>query len=276
MIKKMALTGVILLLIGITGGAVLFFSTGGFKVGRTTVSINESFSIGDVEELSVRSTTIDIQYKMNEKNEIVVSLEGDATENVEVEIKDKKYGQSLEIEIVEKQKSLVSFFRSANVQATVYIPEDGIKKLMLQSTTGNLVIEDFDGESFRYHTTTGNVRMNQFNGKVVEGKTTTGNMTGKELDANLELTSTTGDIEIQGKLKEDIELKTTTGNILIDVETVPKEYAISFDTSTGDFIVDWPELQVKNDGDYSHTTGNGPKVKVKTTTGDVNLISSPD
>ncbi|MEI5907409.1 DUF4097 family beta strand repeat-containing protein [Bacillus spongiae] len=271
--KRIALSGLILFLIGVIGLFVMLLTTGGFSMEKKPIAMEKVIEINDLEQVTVQSTTIDLHYQSHDKENVLVKLSGDVSEEIEVDIRAEQKGKTLEITIDEDNWTLFSIFRFLDVEATIFLPNNSVKALDLQTTTGDVYVEEFDGAEIMADAVTGDVNIAHFNGTMMKGETTTGKLSLTDVVADTRLISTTGDVEFNGKLTRALDISTTTGSVLIRVNPTPSEYKLVLDSTTGDFVIDWPELQVQNDGHYTHSTGDGPKIIVGTTTGDVSLLT---
>jgi len=190
----------------------------------------------------------------------------------------------------------------------VYIPETFIGKLIVNSTSGNVVIDHFDFTIMNITLTSGNVELSNIKTEklgidITSGNTdikdseidtldisqTSGNTTLKNVlvNGNVDLHSISGNINMFDSTMEDLIVNVTSGNVNltdVDLENFDcnvtsgnvkikltrdvETYKLDISTTSGDVYFKGTKIN----GGLTNLSGTG-LLKVRTTSGDVRLLA---
>lgn len=189
----------------------------GIRALTSTKEINEekSFSLENIEEIQVSML-----------NEAVHVIQTEAGEEVKFHLYGKSATETNLVYKIDREKVVVKENRSKcgafeDMYLDIYIPEDYIKNLSINVTSGDTRMDSFNLSSFSLSSTSGKVEI----GKIITDK--------------LELKTTAGDISLNECSAREAKIETSSGKVNISY----KEFEhgnINIKTSSGDITTELP------------------------------------
>lgn len=139
----------------------------------------------------------------------------------------------------------------------------------IKTSSGNIVIKNVsDGRDLTIEASSGDVDMTDCNFKSISKKTSSGDseFSGVKADS-FKLEANSGNTEISGADVCDIESESNSGNV--DIRLSGKRQDVNYDirVNTGDIKINGGEY----DDDYSENNDSDKTVKVKTSSGDIEI-----
>ncbi|USG64153.1 DUF4097 domain-containing protein [Brevibacillus ruminantium] len=270
----------LLFLIGVIGLIWQYNQTHDMKL--LTESVDEKRTIEKpITGLEVDTDTADVVLSTGNQPEASIRLIGD----INTKQKDRLEFLTevtpegiLQVKLREHNGVQIGFFLpvSRKLELQVMVPEAVYEKIMVTSATGDFRISSLQAKEARMRTSTGDIVLAGFVGDSLEIKTDTGNMDIASAQGKIDITSVTGDIKrlVLEEMKQDVNVSTNTGDIKLTIRNLPSEAQVSLFSDTGDLEVDWPQLTITDKGKHKLTgaagTG-GPNLKVRSTTGDIRI-----
>lgn len=188
------------------------------KLSTTQYETNE-YEVSDFfENISISTTTADIELICDDNQQSVVVCYEDEKEKHTVTVKDN----TLLIEVADDKQWYEHIgvdFRSPKI--SVYVPESEYDSLSIKNSTGNVYLNNVTAsEKISVKTSTGNVDLLNCDGSEIFIQTDTGNVKGNLLSEKTFVAHTdTGRISVpKTQSSEKCEITTDTGNIKITVE----------------------------------------------------------
>jgi len=212
-------------------------------------------------------------------------------------------GGTVEIQVKRKQDSHYDWISETNTQLEVAIPAAYRGKLAVNSTSGNITLEDQAYTALALSTTSGNIEANGLGVNTFSLSTNSGNIHADNLDTDqTKIDTTSGDVEVVD-LRGNLEAHSTSGNLEVGFAKTPAHiiaesnsgevtmrlpedanFTLHADSTSGDLTCAFPVTTTirrsggRDDEDEHHlsgTVGTGKNnVKVCTTSGDVQVTQS--
>ncbi|WP_010172690.1 DUF4097 family beta strand repeat-containing protein [Bacillus coahuilensis] len=288
--KKLIGVSVFLILVGVAGLIVLIFMNRDEWSYKIETSTTVEFEMGSAEELFITSTTTHLQVLPHEKDIVVLYLEGDESFIEHVETAANQSGSRLTIEVKERENLWfwLPLTPSYSGRGVLYVPMDLLQSITAESTTGDIELRPIKGLiSTNIRSTTGDIYIKELESQLVSVHATTGDINIKDGQSEeFSLSSTTGDIELvnslgrvqgntttgdilfEGQVGDSLDFNVTTGDIFIQTNGTLDEYALQYTTSTGEITVEQKNLSTTVEGNFQHSEGKGPSIRIHSTTGD--------
>ena len=249
--------------------------------------------------------------KMNKDGEVEYHHKDDncdfvRTEKGKIEIDMDSIGRMMKT-MGEKMKLMFSdgvkiSIGKAGGEVTLKVPENAMPHMKLQTTSGDIRVEDVVVTDLETTSTSGDINISleeAKNAERIDMRTTSGDMEISAFADRMNITSTSGDVEVEGRVN-DLSISTISGDIDVRADVVYMQFkAISGDvdlafdsdgirevrgsTISGDIDIDLPEgigvnainTQTRS-GDVTtrhHANGIGPTVSgsVSSVSGDITI-----
>lgn len=264
-------------------GLLLMFVGGGLTAYAVVKAQNNPSNL-KTETKEIETAFNDLDVEVTEAN-IILKKSNDAKCTLEFNQTDKYYFESnvennkLVIKSVDTRKwyEKIFYFNFFNVSVTVNMPEGMITDLKLNSSVGNILIEDnFNFNSMNLESSTGNINIkNNIVTNDINIKASTGNVRLTDTRSkNLTIKTSTGNVHLTNYVaSEHMKLEVSTGNIHFDSSDAATIYA---STSTGNIS---GTLKTSKKFNVSVGTGtahypqntDGGECVLKTSTGNINV-----
>ncbi|NDI35996.1 DUF4097 family beta strand repeat-containing protein [Chengkuizengella sediminis] len=252
--KKFAFLGIILIIVGAVGAFV--FIDGAFE----TVDIfEEKIASGNqYKNIEIDTSSVDVNVIPTDKEELRVMLSGEVSSRYE-EVYDlvlKEMGDTLQIELKEKNIFFNVGFVINNVDLQVEIPQKLYDSFKVDVTSGDIEVAQLQANGLILSTSSGDVKIEELNANDVELTATSGNISAKNgvISSNILIETSSGDIDAENIITNILTMEVTSGNIEFTNNTVKTS---NLQTSSGNITIYNDELK----GD----------IKAKTTSGDITI-----
>jgi len=291
------------------------FATGNSLFAVKTNNIDESkqYDISNIQNININVDSSDVKIFLTNEDKVRAHFYGNYSSNNTkglpyLEVKEK--GNILNVE-VEHPKSVIIFnINNSNYKLDVYIPEKYANDIKINSSFGDVYIDELNVNDFICDTDSGKVDIKSLHSKKSSFNSSFGDVNIDELKVNELICETdSGNVNIKSLHSEKSSFDSSFGNITVDnflgefngksdsgkynvtfeelqnnvnIETsfgkvklkFPKNsnFELDFGTSFGDFSSDFPMTTArdKNDKDVKGTVGKGGN-KVKVETDSGNL-----
>lgn len=254
------------------------------KIGSQHVSFSNSYSrnstlsLTPFQSIQVNVIAADIRVVVGDQWKIDYSLS-----NIEKPIQCEVRNGTLYFETTKDQRFSTSH---RNRYVTITVPRlEEFQNISLTTVSGDIELESVTTQSARFKTTSGDVELDQVTAQQLDVKCISGSVETSQCRIDsLGVDIVSGDIEAHGDF-DRLSLKTVSGDSLV-VGTIGT--SCSIDGVSGDMEVRVPhslnisartrgEITVNNSG-YERQVeigNNGPRVEIKSTTGDISIDDCP-
>lgn len=173
---------------------------------------------------------------------------------------------NLQVKVIEQQGANLFFMGRSWLKLQVVLPESDASygRLRVKTDTGDVNIHTVSAKQGGVSSSTGDIDLIGFNGDTLEVKTETGDINMIDTQADMQITSTTGDVDVLNipELLHPLKVRTETGDVQITFAKQPAAVDLNLEASIGDIEVGWTK------GSYNE---GGPSLSVKTSTGDIRI-----
>jgi DUF4097 and DUF4098 domain-containing protein YvlB len=254
-IKLILLTGVLFLLVGVIGVAVMIQGGANSDAGLTTIDQEKKITASNVKNLEIETDTADITFLPADTDEIKVHLLGTLSEK---QLKScdlqattstsqtwhveacKHKGISLGIDVAE----LRSWFftpKEDKLRVEVSLPLKAYVSMNIHTATGTIDLGDIQANKLMVQSDTGSIHVGQFQGNGIDLQTDTGRIEVQRGEGDIRFKTSTGSIRAGlQNTANSVDIETDTGGIQVDHipsmdmhTTVVSRSIIRLKTSTG-------------------------------------------
>lgn len=193
LIKKISIAALLLLVIG-TAGSLLTV-----KSAMTSSEVDEKKTIEDTfSKIEVKSNNSRIEMIPTEGAVATAELTGKASKGHKISLDAEVKGDTLYVELIDKQRMIFSMDFFTSIQLRVYVPKKEYDSIQLKSNNGRIMAADLDVKELGATTDNGRVELNHING------------------TNIQARSSNGRIELQQIDAKTVEVDTNNGSLLLD------------------------------------------------------------
>lgn len=275
---------------------IVFQITTAFSADTIEVFNDKNIDGEEIDEVSISTSSTDIQVEPNESNQIIIKWGGKTTQK-----EWKKYrlttninGDKLEIKLDKSNPFSFSFemtgVRDINLQ--VYLPRKIYNSLEVHSSSGEMLIQTMEAKYTDVGASSGSIKLTEIKSEVLEASVSSGEIYIYKSEFNDATTSTSsgdiyieenrikqinaksssGNIEINNEmLTGDIIAKTSSGDVHLFLEKEPASFLIDYKSSSGDERINIEGINFEKNSDH-HVVGmkgNGEhNITVRTSSGD--------
>jgi len=225
MIKKTAMVGLGLLLVGIAGSIFTFKSVNGAKeVTEEKVEIHDEF-----DEIEISANEARVEVLPTDDSKARVELTGGYSNyrlSADVD------GSTLKVDVGHRQKKLFNFgFSSALLSLKVYVPEKEYQSLKIESGNGRVRADDLQAKVVHVETDNGHIKLNHMKSSEVTAEADNGTIDMENVEASTVTTrADNGKIMLDG-VEGKLFGKTNNGSI--SLVTYDLDRVIDFETDNG-------------------------------------------
>ncbi len=277
-LKKISISALILLLIGMIGSLLTFSS---FDKG-TTVTEEKSFG-NNFSAIQVNAKDVGVEVVPAKEKKAKVILHGHKSNeayNFSADVK----GSVLSVEAEKSQQSWINIYPTA-LTVTIYLPEKQYETMRINSENGSVKAENVNVNDIKTKTNNGWIKLKLIAATDVDVKTTNGWIKLNSIAAtDVNVKTTHGQInldDVKGKisgesqagqiilktanLNQSVQLKTDSGRILVQTEQKPDNVKFDVYTGTG-------SINILDQYTGSTTIGNGENlIKLATGAGSITV-----
>ncbi|WP_274366176.1 DUF4097 family beta strand repeat-containing protein [Paenibacillus thermotolerans] len=285
---------------GLVALSAMLSGCGSFQVGGTSedyVIAEESYSVGEVRSILLKSDITDVYIEESMDDEIHLKVTGNKTAKDKLKVDTKTSGDGLNVQL--KHKSGFNWFAITKSKLTLELPAAEYEKieigtatgdvtssaiaaraLKIQSSTGDLSLDGYEGGSLYAKTDTGDMVIDEVTAAGTELKSSTGDISVRytELGSNVGIETDTGDIQLEiadGQLAGDVDIDSDTGDVLVKLPRGQSNVTVDLNSSTGDAIANFEGMDYEHKAEHrveGRLGDGGHKVKVVTATGDISVV----
>lgn len=267
MVKKLLITALLLIVIGVVG---CIFT---FKSIIKTNEINEEKSIDyeniDAIQINTIATNVEI-IASKDQTQASFHLQGKIKSSKKPQLSVKVEGTKLIVDLKEKSNNfwfqIGPNISSGTLKLKVYVPEKLLNTFAIDTVSGDLYIENIQTNTLTFSSISGDI-----NGEKLQSENTTiesvsGEVEIKEITGKVNISSTSGDIELSMKdLIYPMQVESTSGDIEIQIENEPTDVAFQVNSVSGN-------IHIFDKYTGNATIGKGSILaKIETISGDISV-----
>lgn len=274
--KKLAAIAIIMLGVGVLCAFFVFDQNDLVKFKGDPYLQEKTVDASEIKSIHTETDTFNVTFVRGTTDDIQMRLEGNVSKkNVnKIVLKAEPKGDTLYIEGNTKKRFFVGF-SIVNLKLTVALPEKLWDSVVINSDTGNIVVEQLEADKINVKLDTGNLKVSNYNTRQIVFKSDTGNVTLTDGAGSIKGESDTGNIRVElEELSNDITLQSDTGNVTINVDKQPQSATINIQKDIGNSKVEWNGFSDRNDSKsiVDGLIGSGEiKIDIKSDVGNVKL-----
>ncbi|MBN2853281.1 MAG: DUF4097 family beta strand repeat protein [Clostridia bacterium] len=223
---------------------------------KKTFDVSYTNETGSIIELTIDSSSTDVEVEFNDSSEFKVFLQGIyymKDDRKPLDLIESKENDKLSYELVYDENRIFSFSSIYDATLIVMIPSTYEKRITIHNSSGNIVFQNDNSSNSNITliTTSGNIKTANMNSKDItlgtssgniriegslatetfKGYTTSGNVNINMIDADsVRLSASSGEIDLGEISSREVNIESTSGNI--DTASVNGEH-LTVETSSG-------------------------------------------
>ena len=220
-VKKFVMWLAIIMFASFATAAIILAVTGNLSIAIEQIDESKTFNAGEINEISIDIASTDINIIPTDEEEIRVHFYGEVSTNRKSEIPSLvayKSGDELRIEIIQPKTVFVgiSVWRT---NLDVYIPEDSIKILKMETVSADTNVSGLEVDKFNFSTVSGDFKGELLFASDLRLNSTSGDISLKDYAGNIDISNVSGDVVLEGGSQNDnIEIVVTSGEVYIEQE----------------------------------------------------------
>lgn len=276
--KKLFGISFLLFIIGVCGLVWLFSKQEYFAFSLKKVEQQQTIE-QDFKAVDVSTGTADLVITPAKVEKATVRLVGEVAEMQKDRLQftsEVRPDGTLVVYVQEKLRVSLFYIGNDDLKLEVTLPEKQYESIRLKTDTGNITSGALTARKADIASHTGDLELNGFAGERLDIQTDTGDMQLAGIRAAVTIDTATGDIDklILPELTQNMTIRTDTGDVRMEVEKQPEKAQLELSTDTGTIEAGWQGMSYEEKDRYymKGTLGTaGPKVYVKTSTGDIRI-----
>ncbi|WP_312092984.1 DUF4097 family beta strand repeat-containing protein [Niallia sp.] len=259
-LKKLMITGIVLIIIG-TLGSFLTFRDNGIDIAEEKV-----FKERNITAVELESNNAAVEIIPTTDPETKVEVVGKGTKDTMTNLTAKVDGETLIVNLEEKQIGFIHLdFGSLTLR--IALPEKQYKSMIINNDNGKINIANLGVEQLKAESNNGRIEMKNILSKKVEVNSDNGRVSLEHVIGSIKGKTNNGKFSIlTAALDQPIELETNNGSIEIETENEPTN--VTFDVH-----VDNGSINILDKYKGSTVIGNGENlVKLTTNNGKIHVL----
>lgn len=250
------------------------------------VEREESVDVKDISQLDLETIFEDIEIVKTSGDQVHVKYFAIISEKSSKKAPEYDVNSTIKFHVNWKNLNV-----SAHGMMIVEVPEDFKGDIKVQSVSGDVIIDEINGdkvtintvsgdfdliksesETLKVSTVSGEVEIVDVSNEDLDIGTTSGNIDLKGYFEDMDINTVSGEVEIQmDQVSGNIEIDTTSGEVLINVEEADAN--IDFNSVSGDLMVAYDiDTSVDKEHKLKGQIGSGKfDIEVDTVSGDIDL-----
>jgi len=295
-IKKFVICLAIIMVASFVIAGIILVVSGNFSIATEKIDESKTFDVGGINEIYLDMVSTDINIISTDKEEIRVHFYGEVSTNIKKDIPALvayESGDELRVEIIRPKTifgiGVINIWRT---KLDVYIPEDSIEVLKIETVSAdtnisdlkvdkfnlNVVSGDFKGESLfagdlKIHTISGDISLKDYTGNI-DFNTVSGDavLEGGSQNDNIKVVTVSGEVCIEQEDSSNMNISSISGDVEIDLSEDAWFY-LKASTLSGDIENRFP-IKIISSGrrDLEGIVGSDEKeITIRTTSGDIDV-----
>lgn len=260
-LKKLMITGIVLIIIG-TLGSLLTFRDKGIDIAEEKV-----FKENNITAVEIESNNAGVEIIPTTGMETKVEVYGTGSKDTMTNLTAKVEGETLIVKWKEKQLGFLHLDFNDSLTLKVTLPEKQYKTMMINNDNGKVQLADLNIEQVIAESNNGRIEMENILSENVEVKSDNGRVELEHVSGTIKGESNNGRISMKtATLDQPIQLETNNGRIEIETENDPTN--VTFDVQ-----VDNGSINILDKYKGSAVIGDGENlIKLKTNNGKIQVV----
>ncbi len=233
-IKKFVLCLVIIMFGSFITAGIILMVTGNFSIATEKINESKNFSPQEVDRISIDVVSTDVNIIPADEDEIRVHFYGEVSTGLNRDIPSLvSYisGDELRIEIVRPKTLLIGFSVWRNT-LDLYIPEDSLEVLAIETSSSDVSVSNLKVDRFDYGNISGDLKCDSLFAGDLKINANSGDVILRDYTGDINISNVSGDIVLEeGMQNDNIEIITVSGNINIEQEDSSNIY---IESTSGD------------------------------------------
>lgn len=231
MLKKIAILGAVLFIIGIIGGAFTVKSLFDTDTDSVEKTIEEDF-----KAMELNGEDIAVSVKPTNSSETTIKM---TTQTSQYDLMTEVQADTLKINVKHERKKLFSFdIFNFTPKIHVSVPEKEYDKMDVKTDNGIIRFTDIESDEVKATSDNGLINMKQITAKDVKAETENGLIKLENVKGDIVSKTSNGKIDLQTPdLDRTIDFKTTNGAIKVITEKEPTNATINASVANGKLSV---------------------------------------
>lgn len=227
MLKKITILGVVLVVIGIIGGAFTFKS-----LLHTDTDSEEKIIDEDFKAMEINAEDITVNVTSTNDSDTTIKM---TTQTSEYDLRTDVSADTLQVNVKHEQKKLFSFdIFDFTPKLHISIPEKEYEKMDLKTDNGIIDVTNITGDEIKATSVNGLIKMKHITSKDVMTKTENGLIKLEDVEGDIVSKTNNGKIDLLTKdLDRMVDLDTTNGAIKVITEKEPTNATINASVANG-------------------------------------------
>lgn len=293
-VKKFVIYLAITMVASFAIAGIILAVTGNFSIATEQIDESKTFKAQEISEIYIDLTSTDINIIPVEDEEITVHFYGVVSTNIKKDMPALvayKSGDELRVEIIHPKTFFIGF-NICRTKLDVYIPEDSMEVLKIETVSAdtyvsdqkvdkfdlNSVSGDFKGESLfagdlKINSTSGDISLKGYKGDIninnVSGDVV---LKGGSQNDNIEVVTVSGEVYVEQEDSSNMNIRTISGGVEINLSEDARFY-LKAKTVSGDIENSFP-IKITSSGgrDLEGIVGSDEKeINLSTTAGDIDI-----
>lgn len=280
----MVVSGISMLIIGLTVGASPVISIGNRKAGSSNYKmVGETLELNDFDKADIDVASMDVmiesgseyklEYRTYEGHEPITEVKGGHLTlkqprdsvgfNMDFRILSTQEGEYYKLTVPGEIKDLDLNVSSGDIiingvnvsgkadlsSGDISIRDSEGRDLDIETSSGSISLEDAGYRKLKLHASSGDIKLNECSMDELESKTSSGEMLLEDI------------------LTDRVDLSSSSGDVTLSVKGSEDDYSYDIDTSSGSIRVGDRKLE----GDYSFGDNKEKSIKAETSSGNVTI-----
>lgn len=293
-VKKFVMWLAIIMVVSIAIATIVLVVTGDFSIATEQIDESKTFDAGGVNEIYIDTVSTDINIISTDEEEIRVDFYGVVSTNIKKDIPSLvayRSGDELRVEIIHPKTFFIGF-NICRTKLDVYIPEDSMEVLKIETVSADTYVSDLKVDKFSFSAVSGDLKGESLFASDLKFHTISGDISLKEYKGDININNVSGDVVLEGGRQNDnIEVVTVSGEVYIEQEdssnmnirtisgsveinlSEDAQFYLKATTVSGDIENSFP-IKITSSGrrDLEGIVGSDEKeINLSTTSGDIDL-----
>ena len=220
-VKKFVIWLAIIMVVSIVIAAIVLVVTGDFSIATEQIDESKTFKAQEISEIYIDLTSTDINIIPVEDEEIRVHFYGVVSTNIKRNMPSLvayRSGDELRVEIIHPKTFFIGF-NICRTKLDVYIPEDSIEILKIETVSSDTSVSNLKVDKFSFSAVSGDFKGESLFASDLRLNSISGDISLKEYKGDININNVSGDVVLEGGRQNDnIEAVTVSGEVYIEQE----------------------------------------------------------
>lgn len=220
-VKKFVIYLAITMVASFAIAGIILAVTGNFSIATEQIDESKTFKAQEISEIYIDLTSTDINIIPVEDEEITVHFYGVVSTNIKKDMPALvayKSGDELRVEIIHPKTFFIGF-NICRTKLDVYIPEDSMEVLKIETVSADTYVSDQKVDKFDLNSVSGDFKGESLFAGDLKINSTSGDISLKGYKGDININNVSGDVVLKGGSQNDnIEVVTVSGEVYVEQE----------------------------------------------------------